>query len=225
MSSLATLRLLQVADSAFPSGAFAFSNGLETLAAEGRLTDKASLATLFAEQILPRWASFDRVFLRQAYAAAGDAQALLAIDQRCHLQSTAHSLAAASRRMGRAILSVHSRLGTPGAADFTAALQGQPKDQSGYDPVVQGLIGAGLGLSPEDTEAGALHAMAAATLSAAVRLGTLGALEAQGLLADAGPEMARVLSAPVPEHASGAALLAEIAALRRDLTGAPLFAT
>ena len=34
-TSLATLRLLQISDSAFPSGSFAFSGGLETLAGDG----------------------------------------------------------------------------------------------------------------------------------------------------------------------------------------------
>lgn len=220
---LAQLRLLQIADSAFPSGAFAFSNGLETLAAEGRLPNKEAVSTLFLDQILPRWGAFDRVFLCQAYAAADDLDALLALDHRCHLQNTSHRLAEASRRIGRALLTVHAGLGTPGTAAVRDALQSQPI--GGYDPVVQGLVGAGMGLSIDDTAAGALHAMTAAFLSAAVRLGTLGALEAQAILFEAGPDMAQCLEAPMPSEASGPALLAEIAALRRDASHAALFAT
>ncbi|MEL6521797.1 MAG: urease accessory UreF family protein [Pseudomonadota bacterium] len=222
-TALSQLRLLQIADSAFPTGAFAFSNGLETLVEEGRVSDKASAKAFLLEQILPRWAAFDRVFLGQAHGLAGNMGALLVLDQRCHLQNTSPTLADASRRMGRAILSVHVRLGTVGAAEMRAALQDHAI--GGCDPVVQGMIGAGLGLSADETAVGALHAMVAAYLSAAVRLGTLGAIEAQTLLSDAGPAMSDVLVSPIPDEASAPAILAEIASLRRDATRTALFAT
>ena len=43
MAQMSLLRLLQISDSSFPSGAFAFSNGLETLHKENEKFDAGSL--------------------------------------------------------------------------------------------------------------------------------------------------------------------------------------
>lgn len=223
---LPLLRLLQTADSSFPSGAFAFSSGLETLAAEGRVNDAGDVHRLLVDQIVPRWLGFDRPFLNEAYDAAGDPDAVLKIDRQCHLRNTVDRLAEASRRVGRALLTVHSRIGTPGAETYRSqmGLTGQGRDL-GYEPVVQGLIGAGLGLSRSQAEAGALNAVVTGFTSAAVRLGRLGALDAQGVLAAVSVDMARGLEAPAPKQPGSFAPLTEIAALRRTADHASLFAT
>jgi urease accessory protein len=223
---LTLVRLLQVSDTSFPSGGFAFSSGLETLVNEGRISGAADVGLLLAGQVLPRWAGFDRPFLHAAHAAAGDCDRLLDIDRRCHLQSTADRLALASRRVGRALLSVHARIGTPGVAFYRSAIAGpEARDATGYEPVVQGLVGAGIGLSPALTEAGALHSVVMAFVTAAIRLGRLGALEAQSVLAGLAPAMAAALSAPVQPRPSAFSPYAEIAALRRNRVHASLFAT
>ncbi|TVR46279.1 MAG: urease accessory protein UreF [Rhodobacteraceae bacterium] len=224
--SLALIRLLQVSDTAFPSGAFAFSSGLETLFNEGRVTKPEGVQAVLAEQILPRWASFDRVFLHAAHAAAGDLSKLSEIDARCHLQSSSDRLAHASRRIGRSLLSVHARIGTPGAAAYRShADQPDLREARSYEPVMQGLIGAGLGLNVTQCELGAVHSTCMAFVSAAVRLGRLGAIEAQGLLAATAPRILATLEQPVPQLAGAFSPFAEIAALRRNTTQAVLFAT
>ena len=48
------LTLLQVSDSAFPSGAFAFSNGLETLVSEGRVTCAEAVREVVELDVLQR---------------------------------------------------------------------------------------------------------------------------------------------------------------------------
>lgn len=224
--ALTLVRLLQVSDTSFPSGGFAFSSGLETLVNEGRATGGGDIGMLLSGQVVPRWAAFDRPFLRAAHAAADDPARLSDIDRRCHLHSTADRLALASRRVGRALLSVHARIGTPGAATYRDAIAGpEMRDTTGYEPVVQGLVGAGIGLSPEQTETGALHCVVMAFVTAGIRLGRLGALEAQTVLADLAPAMAAALSAPVPHRPGAFSPYAEIAALRRNDAHASLFAT
>lgn len=226
VAPLTLLRLLQTADSSFPSGAFAFSSGLETLCNEARVNSIVDVKALVVTQVLPRWLEFDRVFLLQAHAAATDPAQLLDVDQQCHVQNTTDRLAMASRRIGRSLLSVHGRIGTPHVEPYRTALaRNGPTDACGYEPVVQGLIGAGLGLSADETQAGALHSVIMAFLSAAIRLGKAGAIEVQALLAQISPVLAQGLARPAPARAGSFSPLTEIAATRRAATHAHLFAT
>lgn len=220
---LALLRLLQSSDSAFPSGGFAFSNGLETLCAEGLVGTPDAIETVLREQVLPRWLDFDRYFLAAAHGAAADVQALAALDRDCEAHNTVAPLADASRRMGRALLTSHDRIGTPGAAAHLARLRDGAAP--GHAPVVQGLVGAGLGLSRAETEAGAVHALAAGYTGAAIRLGRLGALGAQQVLARTIAAAAPRLEAPPPEVPAAFAPLVDIAAARRGAHAVTLFAT
>ena len=80
-ASLATLRLLQISDSAFPSGSFAFSGGLETLAGDGLATDARMLGDFIRGQAIGRWGGMDRWFIRAAHDAAPDAKVLAELDR------------------------------------------------------------------------------------------------------------------------------------------------
>lgn len=224
--ALSLLRLLQTNDSAFPSGAFAFSSGLETLCNEGRISGAEDVARLLRDQIVPRWLSFDRYFLRAAFDAQGDTDVLLELDRLCHLHNTVEGLAKASRRVGRALLTVHARIGTPGVAAYGARLaETHSGPTAGYDPVVQGLIGHGLGLDAAQAEIGALNSVVTAFTGSAVRLGRLGALDAQSVLATLAGTMADGLDSPPPDRPGAFTTLTEIAALRRTSDHASLFAT
>ena len=223
--ALSLLRLLQCSDSAFPSGAFAFSSGLETLVNEGQVHGAADMARLLETQVVPRWLDFDRPFLRQAFHADG-AEALLKIDTACHLQNTVERLATASRRIGRSLLTVHAHIGTPGAGAYRALLRQTGRaGAAGYEPVVQGMIGAALGLSLDGAEAGALNTIVTGMTSAAVRLGALGALDAQGVLAATAPVMAAGLARAAPDQPGAFSPHIEIAAQRRMAGQISLFAT
>lgn len=224
--ALVRLRLLQSADSSFPSGTFAFSSGLESLANEKRIRSAQDVSDILETQIVARWLEFDRVFLGMAHAAAENVGMLLDLDWQCHVQSAADRLAEASRRVGRSLLSVHARIGTAHVQPYRAAIADAGRgDSAGYEPVVQGVVGAGLGLPLPEAEAGALHAVIMAFLSAAVRLGRLGAIEAQAVLADISPRVAEALDAPLPERPGSFAPYADIAALRRATSHTSLFAT
>lgn len=221
MNESALLTLLQLCDTAFPSGAFAFSGGLEALVSEGRVQGAAQVRDFLTEEILPRWASFDRVFLRRAHAAC-DVAELTRVDADCELRSTVESLASASRRTGRAALSTHARLGTPDCAACLARVRDGLTP--GHAAVVQGLAGRGLGLALAPLEAGTLHALALATLSAAVRLGAIGAMQAQQILSATHPAMAALLAAPPPDAPFTFSPRADIAAMRHTQNPLRLFA-
>ena len=62
------LRILQFADSAFPIGSFAFSDGLEAAVAEGLVRDAATLAC-YTDEIVRRTATTDAVAALHAASA------------------------------------------------------------------------------------------------------------------------------------------------------------
>lgn len=217
---VALLTLLQITDTSFPSGAFAFSGGLETLVHEGRVRGARPLHGFLTGEILPRWAHFDRVFLRAAFDAAP--QTIPDIDVDCETRNTIASLAEASRRQGRATLSSHARLGTPGAEAYLARVRAGAVP--GHASVVQAIIGRGLDLPVAMVEAGALHALATATVSAAVRLGTVGALQGQQVLAACRPALLALLAEDLPDEPFTFAPRADIAAMRHSLNPIRLFA-
>jgi urease accessory protein len=223
---LSLLRLMQCNDSSFPSGAFAFSNGLETLVNEGRVQGATGIAEVIETQILPRWLSFDRYFVGQAFECAGDLDRVAEADQQCHLYNTNHDLAQSSRRIGRALLNVHSRIKTPGVADYKSMISAtQAMDRAGYEPVIQGLISRALGLGKDQAEVAALNSTLMGFVSSAVRLGKLGAIEAQAILADVSIIAARQLEAEPQAFPSSFSPLADIAVMRKASGGANLFAT
>ncbi|MEL6232987.1 MAG: urease accessory UreF family protein [Pseudomonadota bacterium] len=215
--SATLLTMLQTGDSAFPSGAFAFSNGLETLVAEGVVPAQISLSDLLIDQIAPRWLEFDRYFLNAALQASDVA----AVDRDCHLRQSVPELAAASLRMGLALLTSHARIGTAGLADYLA----RDRDAApGHAPVVQGLAARALGLGSAEAEAAAFHGVLSGFASAAVRLGQIGALNAQRVLRAAIAQHAEALAAPVSAP-SAFVPVADIATQRRDARAVNLFAT
>ena len=216
----ALLTMLQISDSAFPSGAFAFSAGLETLAGEGRICGAEDLHDYLRDEILPRWCSFDRWFLVQAHGAGLTDSA--ALDRDCDCQTTISGLALASRRVGRALLSTHARIGTPGASAYLA--QVLQDDVPGHGAVIQGALARAMALPLVLAQAGALHGTISAALSASVRLGAVGALAAQRIYAELQAEMATALAEPVPEFAHSFSPLADIAAMRHRQNPTRLFA-
>lgn len=222
-TSLATLRLLQISDSAFPSGSFAFSNGLETLVEDGLVTDAATLGDFLRGQAIARWGGMDRWFLRKAHDAAPDEKLLADLDRFCDAHVAIAALGEASRRVGLATLTTHARMGTPGAAAYRARIA---RDAApGHAPIVQGLIGSALGLPREAVEAGALYGAVNGVVTAAIRLGIVGALEAQTLLVALGEAMAATLAEEPPHLPSAFTPLADIAVSRRAGHAGRLFSS
>lgn len=76
----ASLALLQYGDSAYPAGGFAFSWGVEGLAADGMLEDQNDLDDLVVEHLAFRWNTMDRILLRRAFDAA-DLDTIAVVDR------------------------------------------------------------------------------------------------------------------------------------------------
>lgn len=225
------LLALQHADTAFPSGGFAFSQGLEAwlelqrpALAGGRLPPER-LAGFVGHQLRLRWASADRVAVALAHRAAGDPARIAGIDEEVEAATLNARFREGSRRNGAAMLASHDRLGTAGAPAYRRLVMAGRAP--GHLAPVQGLVWAGLGLPEESALAMSGYAFLAGLTSAAVRLNLVGALGAQTILRDLLPVLAAELAAPVPAGAEICAFtpLTEIAIMQTGPEGARLFSS
>jgi urease accessory protein len=196
MGDLALLRLLQVADSSFPSGAYTLSHGLETLVADGLLTPgDGRLAELIGVQLLAKLARSDLVALLAAHDTARNAGSeavevagarIVAIDRRLAAVKTAADDRRGSERVGRRLAAEVSRL-APGRHLVAFAAAAEARTTPGNAAVALGLAGEALGIDRRRTVLAAASTHVTGLVSAAIRLGLIGHAAGQGLIAGAGP--------------------------------------
>jgi urease accessory protein len=214
---------LQHSDSQFPSGSFAFSQGLE---AASQLMDRLGTFTFagFLEaQIRHRWAEADRVALVRAHRCGDDLGAIARLDAEVEASTLAEGLRAGSRRNGMALLTTHARIGTAGADGYRAMIRGG--SALGHLPVVQGMLWQSLGLDEKTAVAISGYQAAASLATAAIRLGLIGAIEAQRHVAAMLPVIEAAGATPVGEDEPLRSFvpLAEIAVALHGATGQRLF--
>jgi urease accessory protein len=189
------LLALQHADSAFPSGSFGFSNGIEGLFGLGLPKGREGLQQVLNATLRHRWASADRVALVRAYRAGDDLDALCAVDRAVETTILPEPLRIGSRRNGGALLTAHARLQTPGVATLRALVDSGRA--YGHLSVVQGAMWRARGMTEETAVAVSGYTAASGLVTAAVRLGHIGAIEAQRVLADALAVIAEAAAKPV----------------------------
>ncbi len=218
------LVLLQHGDSFFPSGAVSFSWGLESLVEDGRIHSADSVSEFLVNQIRYRWATSDRAALAAAHGAGADLDAVVGIDRLVDAQSLARELREGSRRTGRALLSLHDKLGTPLARAFYHRVRAG--DTPGHGVAVQGLVWRGVGLTLAQAEMLSAHTLAVGFLGAAIRLGVIGHVDAQRILLVAQGAIAGIVGDPAPSVHEMSAFMpeTEIAAMRHETAETRLFA-
>ncbi len=217
------LVLLQHGDSFFPSGGFASSWGLETLYAERQVHDATTLASFVDGQLRCRWAVCDRVALRRVYQAGEHLEAVMEIDEEVEVMSLARDLREASRRAGRALLRVHSQLGTAYATTYLERIRGG--HAYGHVPIAQGLVWRRMTGDVVAAETLAGHLLCIAFVSAAVRLGCVSHIDAQQVLTQAHATLGEVLQLPPPSDMSSFTPAADIAMMRHEVQEVRLFAS
>jgi urease accessory protein len=228
------LAILQFADSFFPSGASAFSWGLESMHKDGLVNGTPQVFELLTALIEDRWACFDRGLMRAAHHAAARLQAdgdgvfafdeLIRIDAHCECMTLNQEGRAASRRLGATQLKVHAGLGLPMAAAYLNEVLAQRAP--GHLPIAHGLICQALGLSTLEGEAMSAFGQCTAVVGAAIRLGMLGHVDGQRLLMQMRVRIATVLTTHPPgldDLWNGAPAL-DLAAMRHETRSARLFA-
>ena len=156
--------VLQLADSAFPTGGFAHSAGLEAHVQAGEL---ASLET-YAREVLDQLALG---CLPLVSAVHDDMSRLAEVDAFARATLWSHVAARASRTQGRALLDVAAR-------SFGVA---KPAGIEGHLAPTFGYVTRSLGVDRDEALAAFLHLGVRGLLSAAVRLGCAGPTEAQSV--------------------------------------------
>jgi urease accessory protein len=192
----AALALLQYGDSAYPAGGFAFSWGVEGLAQDGLLSGQAGLDALVFDHLCFRWNTMDRPLLRRAFQAP-DLAAAAAVDRYAEAATPSAEMRDGSHRAGRALLGVSARLGGTLSSGYRAMIAGDHR--LGHLPVVQALVyrDAGLGLAESQLLSG--WTLVTGLVSAGVRLGIIGHVEAQQSFGSAREILAELLASTVPD--------------------------
>ena len=218
------LTALQFADSAFPSGGFAFSWGLEGLAADGLIADALDVAEIAEEQLTYRWNSMDRILLRRAFVVA-DVAAVAAVDLQAEAATLSAETRVGSRRAGRALLGTSARLGHVAAQAYRKATHADAR--LGHLAVAQGVVFKAAGLILPLAEMLSGWAVIIGFASAAVRLGLIGHIEAQEIAMSLRPVLTRLLDSnpPAGERLASFTPLTDIAVSRGTSRHMRMFAT
>ncbi len=224
----ALLVSLQLADSAFPSGFYTLSHGLEGYA-QARAVDPGTLPDLLADLLRHSVGPADATALAITHRAtnAADWDLVVTTDRRLLASKLNREVRAASTRTGRQLVDVARRVYGGSSLERYGQLL-VDRRTPGNQAVAAGVVYAAAGVAVDRAVAGDLFAFAASFVGAALRLRLTDHLVAQVLLAQV---------APVIEEVTGDALVRQLADLggcvpmidvmsgRHERADARLFAT
>lgn len=200
--------LWQLLDSAFPTGGFAHSNGLEAAAQLGEVGDERQLAQFFETSVLQA----ARAAMPLVLAARKDPDRMAELDGICDAMLRNHVANRASRAQGQSFLiAVERAFGAIGIGELRA--RARREKLPGHFAPAFGAAAGMLGLDARTAAMALLFLNLRGLVSSAVRLGLVGPLRAQAIQFDLGAyaqrHADRLLDLPVA-HAAQTAPIADI---------------
>lgn len=183
----AILATLQLADSFFPTGAYAHSMGLEGMIRRGLVNDQREVEELLANQLAWSVLPSDGVALLNAHRVAStlatpdQIDELLAIDRRLAAMKLAPELRRASCQVGRRLV-VETSAFSPGGCHATYAEAVSQGDAPGNAAVALGVVAATLGIPAPFALLAFVHGFLVGVLGAALRLLPLTHTDGQRIL-------------------------------------------
>jgi urease accessory protein len=218
--------VLQFADSAFPSGAFSHSFGLETALAEGRVHDEATLEAWLRAYLRDGFATLDGAALMFVVRDGADP---LALDEIVRAATHAPEIRAANRRIARAVIDTFGAARIADAALESYARALATGAASGVASIAFALGYATLGVAWEiaftayaSSTLAALAAVATRALPLGQRATARVLWRLRGAIGEAALSAATLAT---PDDLCAQAFEAEIDALRHRLLDGRLFAS
>jgi urease accessory protein len=174
---MALLAALQLGDSAFPSGAFTQSYGLETLVAERAVLSATDVEAVLATHLRHRLGRADLPALLATHSAAAavDAPLVLRIDAALTAVKMTREERQASHRMGARLMAEAERLVAPNPILISSR---RPDNAA----IVFALAGLVMGLSPRECALTYAYSFASSLAVAAMRLLRIGHGEVQAII-------------------------------------------
>ncbi|MET8571675.1 urease accessory UreF family protein [Streptomyces sp. NPDC004783] len=224
----ALLTGLQLTDSAFPSGYYTLSHGLEGFQQTRAVTPR-SLPALLHDLLRHSAGPSDATALALAHRAvtADDWDRVVAVERRLHATKLGREARQACVRTGRQLLDLAGEVyATPRIERYrTLYLDGAVR---GCQPVVAGVVHAGNGLTTRQAVTCELFAFAASFVGAALRLRLTDHRRAQVVLHGAAPVIEEAVQAALDRELAdlgGCVPLADVMAGRHERAEARLFAS
>lgn len=183
MNPYQLLQSLQMTDGFFPTGAFSFSDGLETTAQEGSLTDGAALEDWLKHYVQSVFIPLDGRALRWTIEShrRSDWSRLEELDQELTALRPASESRAGSVSLGNRLLKNCVQL-YPGRGLEDLENRVAVGSMHGNVALVHGVVFQTLGFTTEEALICFAYSRLSATASAALRLAPLGQQEVQGVL-------------------------------------------
>jgi urease accessory protein len=215
-------RLMTWLSPGYPVGAFSYSHGLEYAVEEGVVTDAASLQAWLADLLRHGSGRNDAILFCHAYEVAGSSLALADVAALAAAFSASAERHLETTAQGRAFAEATRDAWPCAALDRLAEAWDGPLAY----PVVVAVAAAGHGLALAPSLHAYLHAFAGNLVSAGVRLIPLGQRAGQQVVAALEPAVVDTAAAAFGEsleNLGGAAMLADLAAMKHETQYTRLF--
>ncbi|ARF77877.1 urease accessory protein UreF [Kitasatospora aureofaciens] len=224
----ALLVSLQLTDSAFPSGFYTLSHGLEGYA-QAKAVTPDTVPELLADLLRHSVGPSDATALALAHRAAseGDWELLVEIDQRLHATKLNRELRLAAARTGRQLLDI-ARESVGGEPLERYAELVADKRAPGCQAVAAGVAYASAAVPVEQAVASDLFAFCTSFVGAALRLRLTDHRRAQVVLRAAAPVIREVVAAALVRESAdlgGCVPIADAMSGRHERAEARLFAS
>jgi urease accessory protein len=182
-ASSALLRLLAWLSPGFPTGAYAYSHGLEWAVEAGDIHNGGTLATWLADIMSNGSGRNDAILLRHAHRAARDPAGLQQLAELAAAAVPSRERCAETLDQGTAFLRAARAWDCPSLPEAVA-----------YHPVAVGALAGWHGIDEDLTAAAYLQAFASNLISAAIRLVPLGQTTGLQVLAAIEPRILQIAS-------------------------------
>lgn len=174
------LALMQLSDSAFPSGSFTLSHGLESLVYSGQIKTADDFQEFLKLLLYNKIGTSDLVALLHAHRASvnNDLVEIYRADLRLFAATTIAQTRETQRKSGRALLMVARSIWQDSQLE-TLAIDTAVGTIQCLHPVIFAVAGRAALLSESDTMLAFVHSFITSLALAGIRLGVLGHIQAQ----------------------------------------------